>query len=153
MFKITDANYEYYKKIYEVLWIFESILKGIDPNVEYSPIILLSSWEKTNKSLARRGLKEGLRDMLTSLLDLPDNQKEALTKQLKLQELPDFSQLTSLIKNTPQKVLKRGKMKSMDEYYVIKEFLNDQTSDISETDRTQLEKISYDFEQKKENVS
>ncbi|HXL57456.1 MAG TPA: hypothetical protein VN958_14430, partial [Chitinophagaceae bacterium] len=115
-------------------------------NVEYSPVIILNNWEKKSRSIAKRGLKETLRDMLTMFMDLSNDMKKELSEQLVNKGLPSFNQLVSTIKDTPQKVLKRGKIKNIDEYYIIKEFLDNQTSDISETDRQQLDKMFWDFE-------
>ena len=72
--------------------------------------------------------------------------QEELNDQLIANTLPSFNQLISDIKATPQKVLKRGKIKNLDEYYIIKEFLDNQTSDISDLDREQLDRILWTFE-------
>jgi len=147
MLKVTDDNYNDYKNIFDILWQFKATrILHIDPNVEYSPVIILTSWEKKSKSLAKRGLKEGLRDILTMMLDLPNAMKTELNEELINKGFPSFNQLVSTIKDTPQKVLKRGKIKNLDEYYIIKEFLADQTSDISEVDRQQLDKLLWNFE-------
>src|SRR4030095_10838660 len=117
MFKITDDNYDFYKQIFETLWIFKSTrLLNRNPNVEHSPVTILNSWEKKSKSIAKRGLKESLRDMLTMLLDLPTTMKTELSELLIKKGLPSFNQLISTIKDTPQKVLKRGEIKDLDEY-------------------------------------
>lgn len=147
MLKITDNNYEIYKQIFEIIWVFEATrLMNIDPNVDYSPIAVLNSWEQRSKSLAKRGLKEGLRDTLTMLLDMPNDLKMELSKQLMEKGLPNLYQLISTIKDTPQKVLKRGKIKNLDEYYVIKEFLVDMSSELSTDDRNRLDSIFFEFE-------
>ena len=147
MFKITDDNYNHYKQIFETLWIFKATrLIKRDPNIEYSPVAILNEWEKKSKTIAKRGLKETLRDMLTMFMDLSNDMKKELSEQLVSKGLPNFNQLVATIKDTPQKVLKRGKIKNVDEYYIIKEFLDNQTSDISEVDRKQLDKIFWDFE-------
>src|SRR4051812_38078492 len=85
---------------------------------------LLGTWEKKSKSLARRGVKEGLRDMLTVFqVELTSDMKIDLNNQLISQGLPSFNQLVSTIKDIPQKVLNRGEIKNLDEYYIVKEFL------------------------------
>lgn len=102
--------------------------------------------ERESKSLAKRGLKEGLRDSLTMILDIPDDSKKELNDELIKKGLPSLYQLISIIKDTPQKVLKRGKIKTLDEYYVIKEILSDLSTDISIDDRNRLESIISEFE-------
>jgi hypothetical protein len=149
MFKITDDNYDLYKQTFEVLWLYltkDMDMKSIDPTGECSPVAGLNSWEKKSKSLAKRGLKETLRDTLTDVLDLPNDMKKELDEILIKKELPSLNILVSKIRETPAKVLKRGQIKNIDEYYVIKEFLSDTTSDISLEDRNSLEHIFSDFE-------
>jgi hypothetical protein len=147
MFKITDDNYQYYKKVYITLCKYTVSLMQVKINSPYTPDNLLDSWEKKSKSLARRGVKEGLKDMLTVLLvELSPERKTELSNLLISQELPSLNHLVSTIKDTPQKVLKRGKIKNLDEYYVVKEFLDALSSDITATDRESLEEILVDFE-------
>lgn len=146
MFKITESNYEYYKKVYRMVWKYQADLANVDPDSEYSPIKVLSEWEQRSKSLARSGLKEGLRDSLTELLCLPMNLKEELNNQLIKEGLASLNNLFVEIKDIPIKVLKRGKIKNLDEYYIIKEVLADIAYNISSPDREKLDKILFDFE-------
>lgn len=146
MFKVTDDNYSYYKQVFEIFWKYYAELSKLDSNAEFSPVKVIEAWEKESKLKAKKGLKEGLREMLTMCRDFSVDMKKPLNEQLISKGLPGFEQLVSAINNTPQKVLKRGKIKNLDEYYVIKEFLDDLTSGISETDRERLGKIFSDFE-------
>jgi uncharacterized protein with von Willebrand factor type A (vWA) domain len=146
MFKITDDNYEQYKQIDRILWGFQAKALGIDPNVEYSPVKVLEEWEKKSKSLAKQGLKEGLRDSLMNIMESSTAVKQKINDELLKNGLPNLNSLFSIIKSIPNKVLKRGRIKDMDEYYIIKEIIVDLTYDIPEADRTELEKLFWDFE-------
>jgi len=146
MLKITQENYDEYKKVFEILWQFQAQLFQMDPNVEYSPVNVLSSWEKQNMSMARRGLKEGLRDTMTMILQLPIETRAIINQTLISEGLPGLQKITSEIKDIPNKVLKRGKIKNLDEYYVVKEILDDTDSNISKGDITKLNNLFFEFE-------
>ena len=146
MIKINKTNYEFYKGVFKVIWEFEAKYAQMDPNAEFSPLNVLRNWEKQSDSLARRGLKEGLRDSLTGLKDLPNELKTELNNNLISNNFPSLNILTSQIRNVPKKVLEKGKIKNLDEYYVVKEVLDDMDYDITETERTELNKIFGEFE-------
>lgn len=120
------------------------------------PFMFSEIGKHKSKSIAGKGLKEGLRDDLTMVIQLPTDQKEILNDQLLSKGLRSLNLLVSTIKETANQVLRRGKIKNLDEYYVIKEVLSDMAYDISDTDRNSLEKIFCDFEdnyRKKKNAS
>ena len=146
MLKITDENYSLYKQVFEVLWIFKANLIQVDPNISYSPLKVLDSWEKQSKSIAKKALKIGLNDIITMFIDLDNDAKNNINDKLSAKDLPNFYQLIGTIKDTIQKVLKKGKIKNLDEYYIIKEFIDNQSSDISLVDREQLNLIFIEFE-------
>jgi hypothetical protein len=146
MLKINDANYETYNRVFKILWMFQAEAIGIDPDIECSPIKVLENWEKEGMSTAKKGLKEGLNDILTMCMDLPGEIQKKINEKLLDNQLPGFNDLIATIKEVPQKVIKRGKIKNLEEYYVIKEFVVNPNSSVSETDRELLNKIFEDFE-------
>ena len=95
MIKVNKTNYFFYKEVFKVIWEFEAKYAKMDPDSEFSPIKVLQNWEKESESLARRGLKEGLRDSLTGLKDLPVDLKDELNKNLISKNLPSLNILTS----------------------------------------------------------
>ena len=146
MLKINKSNYECYKHISKVIWEFQAKCANIDPNLEYSPINVLTKWEKESESLARRGLREGLLDTLTGIKDLPPIYMNELNEKLISKNLTTIGILTSQIRNLPKKVIEKGKIKNLNEYYVIKEVLDDMEYQINESERIELTKIFGDFE-------
>ncbi len=147
MLKITNDNYDHYKDIYDVLWSFTETLNGFKYDDEsYSPIAVLNSWEKRSKSLAKKGLKTGILDSITMLMDQPANVKNEIENCLINRGLPGFRQLVSIVKDIHQKVLKKGRIANLDEYYIIKELLCDSKTDITETQQIQLQRIYENFE-------
>ncbi|MDB5206403.1 MAG: hypothetical protein JWR72_1478 [Flavisolibacter sp.] len=146
MLNINKENYVYYKRIYEIIWTCQAPLLGIDVNADISPIHVLKEWEQKSMSIARRGLKAGLLDSLQMLSHFPAELKEQIDKKLIDESFPALYKLTSAVKDTPAKVLKRGKVRNLEEYYIIKEVLDDTTSDISLQDRTFLNNAFLQFE-------
>jgi hypothetical protein len=149
--KINDTNFEQYKKAFEIIWRHVSTLP--DSNMQITnPVDVLTRWEKKSKSIAKRGLKEGLRDLIVWLKDFPLDFQEAVNSDLEKNNLPNIKTLQSIISDTINKVLKRKKNKNLDEYYMIKEIIIDQTSDIAKEDRSILDKymVEYEFQIKKQ---
>ena len=147
MLKINDDNYDYYKGIFSVIW--KHTAKNLDPEIVElnSPIDVLSEWELKSKSLAKKGLKEGLRDILSGMSDLSDESLQELDKLLKAENYPGLMTMVAQIKETPKKVIDRGKINSRDEYYIIKEVLDDMESGLSNADRIVLNGIFGEYEE------
>jgi hypothetical protein len=146
MLKITVDNYDRYKRIFEILWNFQAQHLKFDPNSAASPINVLNAWELQSQSLARRGLKEGLNDTLSQMISLPNEYKNDIDSKLKAAGFETLNKLISTVKDVPIKVLKKGKIKNIDEYYIIKEVIADQAYEISSIDRERLNIIFGDFE-------
>jgi hypothetical protein len=146
MLNITKENYDYYKRILEIIWAYQAPLLGIDPNSNISPINVLKDWEQKSMSSARRGLKAGLLDTLQMLSDLPIELTEQLNEKLTSASFPTVNKLTAVVKDTPAKVLKRGKIKDLDEYYIIKEVVDDMAHNVSTEDRKKLNDLFLEFE-------
>ncbi|KGL59075.1 hypothetical protein [Polaribacter sp. Hel1_85] len=144
--KINKSNYEFYKKVFKVIWEFQAPYYGMNSYSPTSPINVLESWEKENESIARRGLKEGLRDSLTGLNHFTDESKIELNESLISENLPSLNILTSQIKNVPKRVLKNGKIKNINEYYIIKEILCDLEYEITESERNELNSLYEEYE-------
>lgn len=147
MFQITDENYTYYKQVFEIVWSFQAThLFNTDPYIQHSPLISLSNFEKHGKPLARKSLREGLRDCLAILIGLPENLKAELNAELEKKGLYSLYKLVALVSDMPKKVLKRGSVKNLDEYYVVKEFLLGLSPDLALHDQHRLETILGNFE-------
>lgn len=146
MLKITNDNYDEYRKIFDILWKYNEKLQGLKFAEEYSPIVILSNWEKKSKSIAKKALKIGLTDVVTDMMDQPTNIKNEINDYLVSQKLLGFSHLVSIVKNITEKALKRGKIINLDEFYIVKEIVFGSDSDVSETEKQQLERMLEDFE-------
>jgi len=144
--KINDSNYEYYKSIFEIIVKHKGNINPLWKRPDVNPVNVLNSWEIQSKSLAKRGLKEGLRDSISSFKDFPKEFLQSLDEDLKKNDLPGVRILQSLVSDTVNKVLKRKSIKNLDEYYIVKEVVIDQASEINEQDRILLDQYFFDFE-------
>jgi BMFP domain-containing protein YqiC len=151
--KINNLNYETYKKIFEILWQYKikTIPSGELPagfNMEeLSPIKILNEWEAESRSKAIKGLKAGLPDIIDDLAyNTLQEQLPVLDAELKANQLPGFFEIYSELKDTLQKVLKRQKILSLEEYYIVAEVLSDTTKKLTENDVDILNQAIAAFE-------
>ncbi|MBB1285111.1 hypothetical protein HRH25_12070 [Flavisolibacter sp. BT320] len=133
--KITQENYATYKMIFEIFMhhLYRNYTAHFSP--ETSPLAALNRWEAQSKSMARRGLQAGLNDCLSNLRDYPEADLIALNAELEKLNLPSLQTLSGAIEKTKKQVLKSEKIKTIDQYYIIKEILDDTTSEISADER------------------
>jgi hypothetical protein len=147
MLKITDTNYEHYKKVFTVICRF--IMKDSPSLLEsdFSPIKVMDEWEKKDRAMAKKGLKHGLLDCLSQLkTEISEKDKLQLHAKLLGEGLPGLWELMAIVKDVQAKVLKRGKISNLDEWYVITELLSAVDSAISEDERTKLGEYASAFE-------
>ena len=131
--KINKTNYEYYKKLFNLLTEFQFSLMPISFSKDspIHPFNVLENFEKQSISLAIKGLKEGFPDALTMANHLSKEQKEKLNQVLKTNGFPPIEVLNFKIRNTYKRVLKRNRIKNEAEYYVIVELISDVEFEIS----------------------
>lgn len=143
--KITDENYEPLKKVFAIICNHTIDPQRITPDTD--PILILNSWEKMSRSLAKKGLKESLRDSISSLTYYPPNVIAQISADLEQENLPSINQLLAVIRDTVKKVLSTRSIRTLDQYYIIKELIDDTASEIGLEDRRQLSRCLEDFEQ------
>lgn len=149
MVKITNDNYAYYKKVAEVVWRFQFKKYPVQIKEESLPQNVLHHWEDINMPLAKKMLQTGLADSLNELLDAPENYLEELNDDLCAINLPGLAILMTEISEVPAKVLQRGKIRSIQEWYVVKEMLDKTDSPLTAMERLKLELLFFDFERQK----
>jgi hypothetical protein len=149
MLKITEENYAYYKKLFAIVW--EHISKDLPPNLlEHSPIKQLDEDETKSMSYARKCLQAGIGDLLVMMKEMPAASKDVFNTTLIENGFPAANVLIAKIRNSVSKVLERGSIKNLDEYYLMKEVICDtDLEDLTNSEREKLEKITSAFEQRK----
>lgn len=144
--KINDTNYPEYKKVFEIIWKHQLALLHPDIVKNANPIDVLNALEQKSSALARRGLRAGLSDALSALNHLSAGMLQKIDADLKKNNLPSIVVLTSVVKNTIRKVLKKKRISTANEYYMTKESLMAPDDDLSEDDRTLLYQYLEAFE-------
>jgi len=145
--QINDTNYSYYKRIYEIIW--SHYRKLLPPEIlsdDSDPVSILNRWEQKSKSIAKRGLKEGLQDFVSSIKEFPQELKSSIDNDLAANELPSLRELQGIVQKTIIRVLNRKKINSLEEFYIVKEEVIDQTSELGDDVRSLLDKLLTEFE-------
>ncbi len=113
-----------------------------------SPIETMNKWEiDTPKSKLYSGLKQALGDSIL-MMQASTKLTEDINVDLIASNLPNVQTLKRLISDTANKAIKRQKIRNIEEYYIIKELIDDTVANISDNERTSLIKLLGDFEQK-----
>jgi len=147
---ITKANYEHFKEVARI--VFDEVWVDLPPALtsdpQHHPMNVLAAWELKSQALARRGLKEGLRDAVVSFQDWPADRLARLDERLRANDLPAVAKLRAMVLDPVKKVLKRRVIKNLDEFYLVKEIVDDGTSDLAESECRILEDALFKFEEK-----
>ena len=145
--QINDANYQYYKSIFEII---ESHLRRLyRPKVshdESNPIKVLERWELKSKTIAKRGLKTGLQDLISQIKEFPKDLKTAIDADLLQNNLPTLKELQGVSVKIIERVLKRQQIRTLEEFYAIKEEVIDLNSNLTTENRLLLDKCLTEFE-------
>lgn len=144
--KIDNNNYDTYKKVFSI--ICKHTFGQLQLPSEFNPLEILKNWELKSRSLANKGLQAGLNDSLTRVREFPKETYDNIDKELAIEQLPSLMELLGTIQKTINKVLKSKKINNLDQYYIIKEILDDTTFDITITDRENLSIYLMNFELK-----
>ncbi|WP_162817789.1 hypothetical protein U0035_11565 [Niabella yanshanensis] len=97
--QINNTNYSYYKKIYEIIWSHYKII--FPPEIlhdDSDPVAILNRWEQKNRSIAKRGLKAGLQDFISSIKEFPEDLKNAIDNDLTSNGLANLKDLQGVVK-------------------------------------------------------
>lgn len=150
-FKINKDNYEIYKKVLDIYWrhLFKTMDSKLQSEISgYSPIEAMNKAEtEIPKSKLYSGLKQAIADSVSNMKDHPKFAAD-INEDLIANNLPSVQTLIGLVADSANKVLKRQKIKNIDEYYIIKELIDDTCSELTNDDRTLLSKLLADFETK-----
>ncbi len=148
--QINDSNYEYYKGMFEIFNKHLWSKYAVDLPPEAQPGNVLETFEKKSKTLAKRILKEGLRESISWIKEIPLEWRQDLNADLIANNYPDLNSLNSRIRKMIERVIKRKKINNLDEFYTIKEEVIDQTSALNDEERRLLDEYLYNFEFKKD---
>ncbi len=143
---INRSNYAYWKRIASI--VFDETIAQLPTELkpEDYPMAILDKWEQHSEALARRGLQEGMRDAISELTYCSVPVLERLDRRLRAEGLPGVLALQAIAKDTLGKVLRSGRIRSSEQYYIVKDRLDDVSLDLSNHDRSELNRILGDYE-------
>jgi hypothetical protein len=147
MLKITDTNYELYKKLFVRIYTFTMRHYPSMAEAASSPVKEMEEWERKDMAMAKKGLKHGLSDLLGGIkTGMPEDDKLQLHKTLVEEGSPGLWQLIAITDKVQAKVLKRGKINNLDEWYVISDILSVLDAPVTDEERKKLSELSDEFE-------
>ena len=122
-----------------------------DPAVPMTPTVreALRSLEQDRPRGWRAGVHQGLQDLLEMSKDLTPEKVRLADSQLKAAGAPTLSTMRSEIWRTIPKLIKRGRIKTESEYYLLVERLNNAADELSQADRHQVAEMVAEFEQRR----
>ena len=99
-----------------------------------------------SKTIAKRGLKTGLQDLISQIKEFPKDLKIAIDADLLQNNLPTLKELQGVSVKIIERVLKRQQIRTLEEFYVIKEEVIDLNSNLTTENRMLLDKCLTEFE-------
>ena len=139
---ITSKEYELLKPCFAAL--FQLVLPKVDLPADKQPMAVLEAMEKSAPGNALKGLKMALNDMVEATLSWPHEKVVEVDRRFAAAGLLTLSELRQRYSRVYAKVLKRGKVNNMEEYYLVKGVLDGASLDSEESEK--LTRILTSFE-------
>jgi len=112
---------------------------------ESHPMACLATLEKRSKALARRGLRQAVNDCVEMLSDFDRETVDKFDAELRSLGIVTFSEVRRQYSKNYAKIVKRGRIKNDDEFYLLQNVLNDSTEKTPE-ERKLLEELISAYE-------
>ena len=98
------------------------------------------------------GVKQGVNDML-AMSEMWDAEiRRKVDEALKGRNLTPLPQMLIRLKGKQIRVLKRGRIKNDEEYYIVAELLSDLESGLTDKERVELGEVSAAYEESKKST-
>ncbi len=134
-----------YAELSGYVHFFATVVWGIplsDPNHPCNSNIA----ERYGRSKALQGYRQAANDTIEALAGKPVEALRLLDEGLRKEGLLTFSEVSRRYGRTLKRILKRGRLSSETEWYLVTGALADPSTRLDESDRTTLERASADFE-------
>ena len=113
---------------------------------EHHPVAVLERFEKESMSKARSGLGMAIGDTLEMSWDMPQDEVEAIDRDFIARGLLPLSELRRRYSRQFRALLKRGRIRDEEDYYLVAGILASFTGDATDEERQQLEDLVAKFE-------
>lgn len=150
MVSTTSEEYKLLKASFAAL--FELVAPKIDLPPEKHPIAVLEAMEKSAPGNAIKGLTMALNDFVEDTLSWPHKKVAEVDQQFAAAGLFTLSQLRERYSRAFRKVIKRGKINNMEEYYLLKGILNGSPTRGEESEKLEAILTSFENQNPSENL-
>jgi hypothetical protein len=106
---------------------------------------VLARQEKESMALARRGLGMAINDVLEMLRDLPPAELIACDAALRARGAFTLSELRQRYSSHYARLMKRGKIRTEEEYYLAQGIVSDMAFPLSEAERRTLDAMVHSY--------
>jgi hypothetical protein len=96
--------------------------------------------------MARKGLEMAINDILEQVSDWPLERVRSTDADLKLIGVISLSEMRRRFSVKFRQILKRGKIKSTQEYFLVKSVAESHDTEVSPSDRQRLQQLLLQFE-------
>ncbi len=135
-----------YAELHAFLDFFATHISGIDPSDPIHPTnVGRGIVEKYGRSRAFDGLKQAVNDTVEELNGKPPEYIRAFDAALHERGLLTFSEVQRRYGAAFARILKRGRIKTETEYYLVAGILADTSSQATDLERTQLGQMQSAF--------
>jgi hypothetical protein len=93
-----------------------------------------------------RSMLATINEELTQACHFSAEMHRAVNRRLAAKGLPSLHELSAKLKKKQHGILKRGRIRTSDEYYIVKEIVCDQASHVSDAEREAFERMLGDYE-------
>ena len=101
---------------------------------------------ETAKKPNQTGARQAINDLLSQVVFMDATQRLAIERRLALHNLPSLGVLMASFRKQHEKILKRGKIRTEEEYYLVKEILDAVEFPVSKESRLRFAELLHDYE-------
>ena len=114
---------------------------------ERHPVAVLDATEKTSKASARLGLGLALNDLLEMSWHFTPDEVAAIDREFSARGIVTLSEMRRRYSRQFRGVLKRGKIRTEEEFYLVSGILASFTTDASDDERRKLDEMVGAYEE------
>ena len=151
------AEFQVYLDFFRWMWAFEETLgPGLTPQAtprgtSYADLAVAAVQKMLTEGTAPfseilTGVKQAVADQLEMTRDFLQDAVKRADDFLIAEGAVTLTEMRRRVWRVIPKVLNRGRIRSIDEFYVVKNVLDDDGENLPEKDRARLERMRFDFE-------
>src|SRR5262245_37645810 len=144
--KVSEQEYDELRAFF-VAW-FEDFPPAASLPAWGHPVAMLKVTEASSRSRARLGLGMAIKDILEESWSFPPTKVADLDAKFSARNILPLSELRRRYSRQFRGILKRGKIRTETEYYLVQGILASFTAEATETERELLTKLSVAYEQR-----